>query len=436
MSALWDIDTAPIPGPAASWRSAAVQRDATYRTLLNTVRDQLAAQLPVGPALPVLIPTVGFGGQSVRVLSHTMRELSRQRASVPISVVLLVNRPQTRPADDTATRARRLGAALGCDAVRFAVAEVALAQRTRLGVLRQLMLDAVLDAQQCDPEATGCVVADDDIVRLPAGTLAGLLRVVTGQARLALGPVLFDSPQSTPAAMLPAFFAADAFRALLAARSLRRLRQPGTSSRAAHAEFGDHAEAIALSCNLAVRAATVREAGGFAPLNEITNLVRDVHGLGGTDAITATWDFDPACENVLIDLWRRAVHISARRALPAYLAHGVPTVGQWRACRFRASRVDPVRVAPPDSIELVRLSTLRGRDKEALLAEISAALTTTLRYFPHDPEMIEDCLAALGLTLESLRVENRSAALSVRIRRAPGLLDRLMAVQDLVSEPL
>lgn len=365
-----------------------------------------------------------------------MRELSRQRASVPISVVLLVNRPQTRPADDTATRARRLGAALGCDAVRFAVAEVALAQRTRLGVLRQLMLDAVLDAQQCDPEATGCVVADDDIVRLPAGTLAGLLRVVTGQARLALGPVLFDSPQSTPAAMLPAFFAADAFRALLAARSLRRLRQPGTSSRAAHAEFGDHAEAIALSCNLAVRAATVREAGGFAPLNEITNLVRDVHGLGGTDAITATWDFDPACENVLIDLWRRAVHISARRALPAYLAHGVPTVGQWRACRFRASRVDPVRVAPPDSIELVRLSTLRGRDKEALLAEISAALTTTLRYFPHDPEMIEDCLAALGLTLESLWVENRSAALSVRIRRAPGLLDRLMAVQDLVSEPL
>lgn len=63
-------------------------------------------------------------------------------------------------------------------------------------------------------------------------------------------------------------------------------------------------------------------------------------------------------------------------------------------------------------------------------------LTTTLRYFPHDPEMIEDCLAALGLTLESLWVENRSAALSVRIRRAPGLLDRLMAVQDLVSEPL
>lgn len=436
MSALWDVDTTPLPGPAATWRSAAVRRDATYQTLLDTVRDQLAAQLPAGPALPVLIPAVGFGGQSDRVLGHTMRELSRQRASVPISVVLLVNRPQVRPADDTATRARRLGEALGDDAVRFAVADVALAQRPRLGALRQLMLDAVLDAQRCDPAITGCVVADDDIVRLPAGTLARLLQAVTGDARLALGPVLFDSPGSVPAAMLPAFFAADTFRALFAARCLRRLRQPGNSSRTAHAEFGEHAEAIALSCNLAVRAATVREAGGFAPLNEITNLVRDVHGLAGAEAITSTWDFDPSSEHVLIDLWRWAVHISSRRALPAYLAHGVPTVGQWRACRFRASRVDPVRLAPPDSIEPVHLSTLRGRDREALLAEISAALTTTLRYFPHDPEVIEDCLTALGLTLDSLWVEDGSAGLSVRIRHSSGLLDRLMAVQEMVSEPL
>lgn len=36
--------------------------------LVEHVVEQLAGQLPAGPALPVLIPTVGFGGQNRAVL--------------------------------------------------------------------------------------------------------------------------------------------------------------------------------------------------------------------------------------------------------------------------------------------------------------------------------------------------------------------------------
>lgn len=45
--------------------------------LVEHVVEQLAGQLPAGPALPVLIPTVGFGGQNRAVLGDTIAELAR-----------------------------------------------------------------------------------------------------------------------------------------------------------------------------------------------------------------------------------------------------------------------------------------------------------------------------------------------------------------------
>ncbi|KZS69063.1 hypothetical protein A4G26_07655 [Mycobacterium kansasii] len=411
---------------------AARGADAVYRELRQRVVDELSGQLPPGPALPVMIPTVGFGGQSRAVLTHTVRELARQRAAVPISVVLLVNRPEARPADSTPFRARGLAAARNSTAVQFAVAELTLPRRPRMGELRQLLLEAVLQVQGLDPDRTACVVCDDDIVRAPAGMLADLHRVVSEPGvAAALGPVLFDSEHS-PAPLWPAFFAADALRALLAAKFVRRLRQEPFDA-ARHAEFDHHAEAIALSGNFAARASAIQQAGGFAPLNEITNLTRGIHHLGpGT--IAGTWDFDPGREDVLIELRRRALHTSARRAMAAYLATGTPSVGQWRVWRFRSSRVDPVRTMDAPAGTPVRIADLDNRRTAELVTELNSVLTTTLRYFPTDLEVIEDCLAALGLSTRSLSLGVGSAAPTVTIREAAGLLDRLAAAQRDVDQ--
>lgn len=397
-----------------------------YRSLHDRVADQLADQLPPGPALPVLIPTVGFGRQSEHVLDQTLCQLAGQEAPVPISVVLLVNRPQTRAADGTAARARKLGAALNSASVRFAVAELALPDRPKLGELRQLLLDAVILVQGLDPAVTTCVVADDDMVRLPPGLLADLYQAVTGRDGIAaaVGPVLFDSPDM-PAPMLPAFFVADALRALLAARLLREWGMDSVDP-AQRAEFDQYAESLALSCNLAVSAAAVQDAGGFAPLNEITNLVRSVYRTAGT--VAGTWDFDPACGYVLVHLHRHALHISARRALAAYHQTGAPSVGQWRACRFRSSRIDPVRITTPPTAEPTWISDLHGRNTDDVIAEMNAVLTTTLSYFPVDLEVIEDCLGALGLTMRSVSVNGGTPV--VRIREATEVLDRLRLVQE------
>lgn len=420
--------------PTAQLRLATVtdpsdRHNLTDRSLHEDLVDQLAGQLPAGPALPVLIPTVGFGGQSERVLDQTLRELAGQQAAVPISVVLLVNRPHARPGDGTAVRCRELAGELVSSSVHFAVAETILPRRPRLGELRQLLLDAVITVQGLDPSATTCIVADDDIVRLPSGLLAGLHQAVTGHdgVHAAVGPVLFDSPD-VPAPMLPAFFAADALRALLAARLLRGLCVDSTNP-TRRDQFDRYAESIALSGNLAVRASAVQDSGGFAPLNEITNLVRGVHRTAG--AVVGTWDFDPSSENVLIDLHRNALHSNARRALAAYLSMGVPSIGQWRAFRFRASRIDPVRTAPPITAKPTRISALQGRDVKEVVAEIDAMLTATLGYFPLDFDVIEECLAALGLTMRSVSV-TPSMPPKVRTREVSSLLDRLRMVQEQV----
>ncbi len=405
-----------------------------YQGLLQHVVEQLVDQLPPGPALPVLIPTVGFGRQNLSVLGGTVAELARQRSEVPISVVLLVNRPEARVADDTPARVHAAFAAVCSPDVRFAVAAVALPTRTRLGDLRQLLLDAVTQVQRLDPSATGFVIADDDLVHVPPGLLDGLHRMITGPAGAdaALGPVLFDSPR-TPAPMLPGFFAADALRALLAARLTRSLGSgPYEAER-----FGQYAESIALSGNLIVRGSALAQAGGFVPYNEITELVRGVSGGAGT-GLVGTWDFRPDAEDVLVDLYRTAMRISARRALAAYLTCGAPSVAQWRTCRFRASRVDPVRMHEPAAPDLVLISRLRPHEVRTLTEELNEVLTTTLRYFPPDLPLITDCLAALGLPPGSASVTLGSdrATPVLQIRDPSGLLDRVRAVQDLMTTEL
>lgn len=411
-----------------------------YRRLLEHLIDQLDDQLAPGPSIPVLIPTVGFGDQSRRVLDHTIRQLARQRSATPISVVILVNRPQARLADDTFARARESISAVASPAVSFAVAEVAMPTRIRLGELRQLLLDAVLCVQGLSLSDTGFVIADDDLVHVAEGSLDSLHQAVTGpaQADAAVGPVLFDSP-TNPAPMLPVFFLSDAFRALLAARFIQN---QAASSDDCHAaiQFRHYAESIALSGNLIVRGSALIEAGGFAPYNEITGLIRGVHGLprvraGRMARLVGTWDFHRDDGDVLVDLYNVAMRISARRALVAYLTSGVPSVAQWRACRFRSSRIDPVRIVEPTMMNASVVSELGAHETRTLTEQVSGALTTTLRYFPPAGAVIGDCLAALGLPARSvsLSLASDSAYSAVRIRDIADTLERLRTVQELVT---
>lgn len=416
-------------------RRADEERVFDYRRLFDHVVEQLSDQLPLGPTLSVLIPTVGFGGQNRAVLNQTLRELARQRCSVPVSVVLLVNRPDSRPADDTLVRARAAMAATDSSVVHFATADLVLPTRIPLGKLRQLMLDAVVQVQRLNTARTGFVIADDDLTHLPKGVLEDLYRAVTGpiKADLAIGPVLFDSAHA-PAPMMPAFFASDALRALLAVRFVRR--QAAIPADPDHSEqFRRYAESIALSCNLMVRGSALAEAGGFVPYNEITGLLRGVHDLPSA-RLVGTWNFQPDDENVLADLYRSAVRISSRRALAAYLSAGVPSVAQWRVCRFRSSRVDPVRVAEPNVRGSSKsISDLRTHQIRSLSEELDGVLSTTLRYFPPDADVVTDCLAALGLSpgSVSIRLGRAATETTIQIKHVSGLLERLRALQELVT---
>ncbi|MES2093597.1 MAG: hypothetical protein V4531_07285 [Actinomycetota bacterium] len=411
----------------------------SYPLLLERVIGQLAGQLPPGPAVPVLIPTVGFGEQSALVLARTIRELGLQRSSVPLSVVLLVNRPQAREADSTTARARAAIAEARSPEVHFAIADVVLPERPRLGELRQLLVDAVLGVQRLDPHATACVIADDDLVHLPPGVIDALHVAIArpAGADLAIGPVLFDSPHF-PAPMAPAFFSSDVLRALLSTRLVSGASSDrGDSSRPV--EFSHYAESVALSANLAVRGSALQRAGGFTRDNEITGLVRGVHALAGFDGsapvatggLAGMWSFDPNHDDVMLDLYRSSLRISARRAFAAYQSAGSPSVSQWRACRFRASRVDPVRLHDPNAAAEQPVSTLRPQDVRQLITELEGVLTTTLRYFPPDAAVMEDCLTAIGLSPRSisLSVTEDASATTLRITSVAALLERLEEVQ-------
>lgn len=80
-------------------------------------------------------------------------------------------------------------------------------------------------------------------------------------------------------------------------------------------------------------------------------------------------------------------------------------MAQWRVCRFRSSRVDPVRVADPAVTGGAgSISRLRPHEIRTSTDELTTALTTTLRYFPQDGDVIRDCLAALGLPPGSVSI--------------------------------
>lgn len=418
-----------------------------YRTHLAAVAAQLAPQLPKDIGTLVLIPTVGFGAQSHHVLPGAIRQLAAQRSSGPLTVVVLVNRPDHRTSDDTEEIVRREIATHAHAGVRFAAASVAVAGRPRMGALRQLIYDAVaLCAGGVRPSAA-VVVADDDIVHAPPGALDALARGL-GTAPgcdAVIGPVLFDDDQ-TPSVLLADFFVSDVLRALLAARWVTLLSDPGASSLSAQRvadQWQRHAESIVLSGNMAVRSSALLAAGGFPPLNEITGVAQQVQRYSARRAVASpmpeppigvvgTWDFDAGRPDVVNSLLDSAVRLSSRRALRAFTKARVPSVAQWLACRFHASRVDPARRVPPRLHHPAMINTLGRSELERLVESSATLLATTLGFFPPGAEPARDALRAIGLDQRRCTAElpvDAGAPWRVRIHDPSVMLDRVLAAQ-------
>ncbi len=406
-----------------------------YAELVAGAAAQLETQRPAtsgAPATLVVLPVVGFGGQAALVAQRTVELVAAAAADAEVEdrvVVALVNRPAARPCDGTADALRKWAARY--PAAQLLVCDVALTQRPRIGELRQLAVDAAERAWGALTPSGRVLLVDDDIVALPPGSMARL-ETTLGEACLAVGPVLFDHPQ-LPSCLLPGFYTADLFRALLADHLLGRLE------RAPDGLAPEVIESLVLSCNLGVRRDALGGIGGMRDLNELTALARDVLvspaltdrirlrrplRLHGPQTGEDTWSSDPVER-----LRSGAVRVHSRRALVAFASHGLPPVAQWRACRLRSSQVDPVRTwrPPPPPAPLFAQS---ARERVAALADLGKHLGVVLDHLQPDLSTARGVLATLGLRGRDVELwapgEDRWR---VKIRRPGGLLERLVELQ-------
>lgn len=445
---LRDESPALSGGPLVA-AAEAEERFATddYGAHLASVGAQLEPQLPRDLGSLVLIPTVGFGVQSHRVLPGTIRQLAAQRTSGPPTVVMLVNRPENRASDGTEEIARREIALHGPAGPRFAVASVVVEGRPRVGSLRQLLHDAVALCAGGIPPSTPVIIADDDIVHAPPGALESLacgLRTTPG-CNAVVGPVLFDDDEM-PSVLLPDFFVSDVLRALLAARWVARLSAPSGSSLCARRsadQWRRYAEAIALSGNMAVQSGALLATGGFPPLNEITGVAQRMwpgpagcmtvpYTAGRPAGVAGIWDFDGGGPDVVDSLLDSAVRVSSRRALRAFARSRVPSIAQWLACRFHASRVDPARQAPPRFPDVATIDRLGCGAVEQLVESAASLIAITLGFFPPDAEPARDALRAIGLDERRCTAEpaeREGAPWRVRIHDPSVMLERVVAAQ-------
>lgn len=439
-----------------------------YRLLLEHVVSQLRGQLSAAPPAEagalVLIPAVGFGEQSRNVLERTLQLLAAQHSpTAPITTVVLVNRPSARAPDSTEARVRAWAARAGLLAasrpaedrarvpLTVAIASLEVPHTPRLGELRQLLLEATMLLLPLNPRSTTLVVADDDLVAAPPSYVHRLCAYLERHPHvdLALGPLLFDD-ERFPTPLLAELFVGDLLRALLAARftdylahlDLARMEHRETLERLSQRYF----ESIILSGNLGVRVSAIEPAGGFRDFNEITNLMRDVQGVGlaqrgrwdrtvghSNNNVGSLWTFDAGSGDVVEALRASAVRVSSRRALAAYLSGRHPAVAQWQACRFRADRVDPVRVHEPAPFAALPVRAMQSAQLEAAVQGIETSIRTTLRYFPPHRAIVAEVLRALGLGPDRCALEGpdeRDQGWSVRIRHPGALLEQVVAAQD------
>lgn len=424
------LGAADTPTPGQRHRPSRRRRVAplAYAGMVAAVAGQLdVRRLPDegSPDLLVVLPVVGFGGQSAAVLPDAVALLTAAVVGAG-AVLALVNRPVSQAADGTGRWLRDW--ARRHPRVPLLVAELPLLQRPRLGELRQVAVDALELAAGPMPAHGRVVLADDDVVGMPTGTYERLGHVLD-TAALASGPVLFDSPE-LPTSLLPELWLGDLFRALLVDRQFARLeRAPGSVAT-------ETVESLVLSTHLAVRRDVLHLIDGFHDLNELTELVRDTLAapvLDGLPAVRRSAPLDAAgSPDPLEELLVRAVRVHARRALAAYAAAGLPTVAQWRAARLRTSTVDPVRVSTPAWQGRQPLSRLGPASRREAMAGVGRHLGMVLDHVQPQVDDAVAALALLGLTAQQvdLAAPGPGGCWRLGVRDSSGLLERAVLLQQ------
>lgn len=400
----------------------------SYSTLVDEAAAQMASQLPPPPrgaATVVVLPVVGFGGQSRVVVDRALSSLvSSAPAPSQRQVVVVVNRPLHRADDGTLAAVRAWLADLeridGMPDVAWCA--LLLERRPRIGELRQAGLDALQAVW--GPLPPGCVIvpADDDVVHLPPTTLGGIERCLApeSEAGCAVGPVLFDDPVARTC-LFPELFLGDLSRALIADWLIGSLAGETPGPKPSLEVF----DSLALSCHFGVRADLLRFLGGFHDLNELTEVLRSGVALAPVvrPVPLAGCPGDPVAI-----LLRDAARVSSRRALAGWASGRNPTVAQWRAHRLRSAEVDPVRVQPTPAVPL----PMYARGAPSLDAELAGrVLATVFDYLKPSLEAAHWALHWLGLGRNdmTLRPPDAGAGWQVKLRRTTGLVDRLSAFQ-------
>lgn len=449
---------APTGGQVGQIKSTGRRRldeSAMYQAMLESVTEQLQPQIglarPGQVAALMMIPVVGFGEQSPAVLRRTLDVVASQHCpETVITCVILVNRPLACTPDSTEGLVRsfieRLPA--GNRSVQLALATVQLPRKPKIGELRQLMLDASAEVLKFSPSTTGLIIADDDLVNAGPEYVHRIIEFLrhSPEVDLAIGPVLFDDDRF-PSALLVDFFVADLLRALLATRTVEHVSSLDPSNVRDWREMDRisrmYFESVILSGNLGVRVSALEEAGGFADMNELTTMMRDVHDLvlaaegPRRSNLGSTWSFDAQEPDVMDRLLASAVQVSSRRAIHAYRQGGRPSVAQWRKCRFRAAKIDPVRVTDPAPFDITPIRHLGRTGRQQMIADIEQSIKETLEYFPPRHDTVVECIRALGLGARECAIELEQSIptrWNVRITGGHELLERVQAVQDRVLE--
>jgi len=372
-----------------------------------------------------VVPAVGFGDQSARVLERSLRHLATGGLSRDRLVLTAVNRPAHHPPDRTMATARRVQAELASSGEASIMAfETVLNRRPRVGELRQMAVDAIEIAAGPLPPATTIVVADDDIVRTPADTMERLEAASRTGGPLTIGPVLFDDPMA-PTAWFPPLLAGDLFRALVAERLVADF------ACAATVPDPSTFESIVLSCNLAVRRDALAAVGGFRDLNEIAGLLHDMVACAGPAAVVRV----PAraTGDALVSLAELAVRVSSRRALSAWLHGGHPTVAQWAGARFRSSRTDPVRVAPPRPAAPPRLGDLGAAERRLVVDAAARSIAVTLDHLQPPVALAASVAPLVGVAAADITPGDARSGRrwSVSVGDPNEFLARLTCLQDM-----
>jgi len=297
------------------------------------------------------IPVIGFGNQS-KITSQTIKSIKNLSYSDlrNTTLMLLVNRPETKEADATFSDLNNLRVALNDAGLQTAIADVNLDSSPEMGNLRSGIFDGVLLAMMnndYDLSNVSLIATDDDNITMSKDFITKMTL-----------PVLFDNPNNLvcPSVsfdcmtnkniLFPNFDYSEKLRQAVASDMLDKLSNNQLSKlEYLNTMFGGkragNIEPIVLS-TMSMSAEGYMNIGGYSPVDEITKTVR----LFSANTYLSNSETG-------IKQTETCVVTSNRRQLRAYLLDNAPSAAGWKGqnAKFKSNELDPARteIIDPDN---------------------------------------------------------------------------------------